>query len=376
MRRITVSKLNYVLLGCIFIIALFFSPNFSIAVNPCPDFDITTPPFDDGLACLIIWVLHAVFLLSGVLLFFLLLLNGIRYFFVFGNPKKLKEIRANIKSAFIGTIILLLVVTITTFLNPELLLHKDKPDVDLVISLQSIEIDIVDHRIVLRDPPLTHRDIFYNPDVSPANVSFNIFWIVRGKATCTHFYKTPAGAVVKWRRRADRLNYRNTGIDFFDYVITIRTTYPEEAHAGTYAFGLRCYDNKTKASITRDVVVNLRFVQAQLSQHRFQGNHNCDDNPRYCCPEPIHQYYKWEICTKEMLTKTIQPYREILGTGRGWMRGRYHCNNWNNAVAGYGGTFNTVGDITMFHRAACNIPHHVWCCMTPVIPNPAPAPQS
>lgn len=375
MTRITVSKLNYVLLGSIFIIALFFSCNFSVAANPCPDFDIATPPLDHGLACLIIWTLHAVFLLSGVLLFFLLLINGIRYFFVFGNPEKLKQIKASIKSAFIGTIILLLAVTITTFLNPELLLHKGKPDVDLVISLEPI---------VLRAAPVTHRDIFYNPDVyPPANVSFNIYWMVRGATRCKRFYRTPVRDPkkkprIEWSSRASpKPNYLDTGMTFYHYVITIKITEPQEIHVGTYTFGLRCYD-EAEASITRKVVVNLRFVQAQLSRHQFQGDHDCDGMPARCCPKPTHPNpiyagYKWEICTKEMLDETEQPHREILGTGGGWMHGDYHCNNWNTAqvidnlgVYQFGGTFNVIHDITMFHRAACNIRHNVWCCMIPV----------
>ena len=341
-----ILKKRYLLLILLFIV-LFFTTNIALAVNnPCPEFTFT-PPFEAGLACLILWLFHFALLFSGVLLFTLLLINGIKYSFSFGDAKKLKEIRANIKSAFLGIIILFFSTMFLRFLNPGLLQLAGKADIDLQLSLASI---------VPEEELQTKKVIFFNVD-DPIDrpVMFSIHWKLEQEANkCKALTKMiPRGASTNWEENRSK----SAGLHSFNIVITT-------PQVGSYLFALRCYDKETGISTTDAVTVNLRPLKAQLSSYKFRGNHNCDDNPENCCPAPIYGH-EWTMCDKKEIKE--QPNREIIGAGRGWMaKGGEDCNGWNNdMVDEEGDIFNPIEDITMFHRSTCDIPHHVWCCLQP-----------
>ena len=346
-----ILKKRYLLLILLFIV-LFFTTNIALAVNnPCPEFTFT-PPFEAGLACLILWLFHFALLFSGVLLFTLLLINGIKYSFSFGDAKKLKEIRANIKSAFLGIIILFFSTMFLRFLNPGLLQLAGKADIDLQLSLASI---------VQEEELQRGKTIFFNLDKPDYSVKFPIYWKIGElepgiNIRCERLVRAiPRGAKVENWEGSHPIAIN--ALPNFNIIIT-------SPQVGSYLFALRCYDKETGISTTDAVTVNLRPLKAQLSSYKFRGNHNCDDNPENCCPAPIYGH-DWTMCDKKEIKE--QPNREIIGAGRGWMaKGGEDCNGWNNdMVDEEGDIFNPIEDITMFHRSTCDTPHHVWCCLQP-----------
>lgn len=77
-----------------------------------------------GLENYLKYLISWIFILSGLLLFGVMVWSGILYLTSTGQPAKIAEARKKISSGFIGTILLLSVYLLVNYINPELLTFK------------------------------------------------------------------------------------------------------------------------------------------------------------------------------------------------------------------------------------------------------------